>query len=409
MMQEGIYYQRGTKPPFNFGIMFLRVSEGVNATTVANTLEQLWKMYQELKQGIVRDLPDITVPPGNLNVTIGYGLNAFDIPEVQKPQPLEFRNRFLSVAPNGGNRLLRSAGLSYEPGLTKNPATEEIMVQFLGDTPLVINRPMIETWKFLRQQKDPETGTAPLQITAFYTGFHREDRRSWIDFHDGLSNPRKGEQRERVITIQNPDASPIDAWTKGGTYMTFMRLPIDLEVWNRLSRREQELLVGRDKISGCGLEAIEEGEVKPVIGCPLHNTTEVTQSGNESFREPPDGVSQQLKKSHVQRANHHRQDFANPESLRIYRQGYEFAESVRDGIPRVGLNFVSFQDTPFRIIQMLTRGDWLGGVNFGGEIDADTSPQLIRVAAAGIYLIPPFKETEPFPGAEIFLTLDAPS
>lgn len=404
MLQEGIYYKPGTKPPSNFGIMFLRVSEGVNATMVGNTLDQLWRMYQELKQGIVQDLPGIIVPSGSLNVSIGYGPNAFDIPGVQKPQPLGLasRNRFRSVAPDGGNKLLRGGGLSYENGLTKNPATEEIMVQFLGDTPLVVNRPMIETWKFLRQRRDPETGTAPLEITAFYTGFHREDRRSWIDFHDGLSNPKKGEQRERVITIQDADTSSIDAWTRGGTYMTFMRLPIDLEIWNRLSRQEQELLVGRDKVTGCALESIEDDEIKTVTGCPFHNTNEVTQTGNESFREPPDGVNEQLQKSHVQRANHHRQDFDNPESLRIYRQGYEFAESVRDGIPRVGLNFVSFQDTPARVIEMLTRPGWLGSVNFGGEPDTDISPQLIRVAAAGIYLIPPFKTTESFPGAEVF-------
>lgn len=404
MLQEGIYYQSGTTPPSNFGIMFLRVSEGVNAVTVSKILTELWQIYQDLKQGIVQDLPGILVPPGNLNVSIGYGPNAFNILEVQKLQPLGLasRNRFRSVAPNGGNKLLRGGGLSYESGLTRNPATEEIMVQFLGDTPLVVNRPMIETWKFLRQNSDLETGTAALQITAFYTGFHREDRRSWIDFHDGISNPKKGEQREQIITIKEANTSRIDSWTRGGTYMTFMRLPVDLEIWNRLSRQEQELLIGRDKVTGCAFERIEENNATPVTGCPFHNTIEVTQSGNESFREPPDGVDESLKKSHVQRANHHRQDFANPESLRIYRQGYEFAESVRNGIPRVGLNFVSFQDTPARIIEMLTRPGWLGGVNFGGELG--DSPQLIQVAAAGIYLIPPLTGTEPFPGAEIFLT-----
>lgn len=403
MLQEGVFYQPGTRPPSNFGIMFLRVSEGVNAETVGNFLNQLWQIYQDLKQGKVQDLPDITIPPGNLNVSIGYGPKVFDLLDVKKVEPVGLapRNRFRSIAPNGGNKLLRGGGLSYESGLNKNPASEEIMVQFLGDTPLVITRPMVETWKFLHNRKEPETGTSALEITAFYKGFHREDRRSWIDFHDGLSNPQKGLQREQVITIKEAGTPEIDAWTRGGTYMTFMRLPINLELWNRLSRQEQELLVGRDKVTGCALENVDEDDIKPVTGCPFHNTTEVTQSGNESFREPPDGVGEKLQKSHVQRANHHRQDFANPESLRIYRQGYEFVESIQNGIPRVGLNFVSFQDTPARVIEMLTRPGWLGGVNFGGELD--TNPQLIQVASAGIYLLPPLKAREPFPGAEIFL------
>jgi deferrochelatase/peroxidase EfeB len=113
-------------------------------------------------------------------------------------------------------------------------------------------------------------------------------------------------------------------------------------------------------------------------------------------------VEDKLKLSHVQRANHHRQDFENPESLRIYRQGYEFAESVQStGVPRVGLNFVAFHDSPFRVTEMLTRTGWLGGVNFGGELS--TSATLIQVAAAGIYLIPATKTGELFPGADIFL------
>jgi deferrochelatase/peroxidase EfeB len=403
MLQEGIYYEPKTAPPANFGIMFLRVSEGVPASDAGALLGRLWELYQELKSGTVRGLPGITVPAGGLQVTIGYGLNAFKLAGARRslPQALGNKNRFRPVAPGGGNQLLAGGGLSYEKGLATNPATEEVVVQFLGDTPLSINRPLVETWKLLQETCDPETGTPMLQITAFFTGFHREDRRSWIDFHDGLSNPVKGEQRLQVIEIKESGTPQADAWTRGGTTMTFMRLPIDLALWTRLSRGEQEALVGREKVSGCPLERIGNGRPLPVAGCPLPATVEVSQAGNELFREPPDGVAAEIRKSHVQRANHHRQEFGNPESLRIYRQGYEFAESVVGGVPRVGLNFVAFHDSPFRVIQMLTRPDWLGGVNFGGDLP--NAATLIQVAAAGMYLIPPVRPDAPFPGAEIFL------
>lgn len=259
---------------------------------------------------------------------------------------------------------------------------------------------MVETWKVLQEKFDPKIDAPPLQITAFYSGFHREDRRSWIDFHDGISNPRKGHERRDVVTIKEADTPPEDAWTRGGSYMTYMRLPVRMDLWNALSREDQELLVGRDKATGCAIDRLENGKPTAISGCPVNLTSQVTDPGNEAFREPPDGVPETLKKSHVQRANHHRQDFANPESLRIYRQGYEFAETTVSGIPRVGLNFVAFHDTPFRIRELLTRPAWLGGVNFGGEVEK--SPTIIDVAAAGIYLLPPIIVNEKFPGSGIF-------
>ena len=402
MLQEGIYHAPGTHPPANFGVMFLRVAEGVNARRVGTILAELWRLYQELKAGKVRGLPGIEVPSGNLNVSIGFGPNVFDLEGVERslPDGLTAPYHFRSVSPGGGNRLLIGSGLSYEAGMTKNPATEEVVLQFLGDTPLTVNRPMVETWKALQETVDPLTDTPALEIAAFFTGFHREDRRSWVDFHDGLSNPIKGQQRSDVVTIKNNDTSIADAWTVGGSYMTYMRLPIRLDLWHTLSRTEQELLVGRDKVTGCAINNIDNGDPRPVMGCPFNGTAQVTDTGNEVFREPPDGVPDEIRKSHVQRANHHRQDFENRESLRIYRQGYEFAETTVNGLPRVGLNFVAFHDTPFRIRELLTRPTWLGGVNFGG--DEGVSLKLIEVTAAGIYLLPPVREAELFPGASIF-------
>ena len=402
MLQEGIFHAPGTTPPPNFGILFLRIVEDATAAQVGAVLTQVWQIYHGLKQGQIPGLTDIPMPPGNLNVSIGYGMKAFSLSGAQKPRPQALGDefQFLPAGPSGGNPLLIGSGLSYEKDLVGNPAAEHIVIQFLGDTPLSVNRPMVETWKVLQTTTNPLVGTSLLQITAFYSGFHREDRRSWIDFHDGTSNPPKGAKRRDVLTIKQSNTSSVDAWTQGGSYMTYMRLPIRMDVWNALPQKGQELLVGRKKMTGCAINRLENDEPMAIDGCPVNSTGQVTDRGNEAFREPPDGVPDVIEKSHVQRSNHHRQEFSNPESLRIYRQGYEFAETTVNGVPRVGLNFVAFHDTPFRIRELLTRPTWLGGVNFGGE-ESD-SPVIMDVAAAGIYLLPPIKADEIFPGSTIF-------
>ena len=108
-----------------------------------------------------------------------------------------------------------------------------------------------------------------LSVTTFYLGFQRNDRRSWIDFHDGLSNLRSAD-REAVIAI---DPGADEDWAVGGTYLAFLRLAIDLVGWRRLTRNDQEFAVGRVKLSGCPITAVGEGGV-PVTdaGCPVTGT-----------------------------------------------------------------------------------------------------------------------------------------
>ncbi len=67
-----------------------------------------------------------------------------------------------------------------------------------------------------------------MEITSFFDGFSRRDRRSWVGFHDGISNLEKGQVRKDVIAIK-PDAVAADAWTVGGSYLAFLRLPVDQE------------------------------------------------------------------------------------------------------------------------------------------------------------------------------------
>ena len=118
-----------------------------------------------------------------------------------------------------------------------------------------------------------------------------------------------------------------------------------------------------------------------------------------------------MRRSHVQRANHHIRPASDFGSRRIFRQGYEFLEWAPEppGF-RAGLNFVSFQDTPARLLKMLTAGGWLGGTNFGGDEQAQPElASLLSVYGAGVYFVPPVVEGEPFPGAAALGVVPAPA
>ena len=363
-LQEGIYHAPGRRPGRHFALLFLRVAPGVGAAGAAAALGDLWGMYQGLKAGLVRDLEGVMLPVDEhgMTVLLGFGRNAFELDgtALARPRGLADEYLFRSADPGGGGPLLRGSGLEYAPDVRANMATEAFCVQVVADSKLAVDRAVVETWKALADAAEPA-----LELTTFYLGNQRDDRRSWIDFHDGLSNLRS-EDRESVIAI-GPGTD--ERWAVGGTYLAFLRVAVDLAGWRRLTRADQELAVGRDKLTGCPIVGLDEdGAPRTDPGCPVAGT-QIHETPNDApFAEPPEVADPVVRASHVQRANHHIRPASDFGSRRIFRQGYEFLEWA-GGPPgfRAGLNFVSFQDTPSRLLKMLTAGGWLGGTNFGGD------------------------------------------
>ena len=400
-LQQGIYWDEDQTPPRHFAIVFLRVTAGANASDVAAALAGLTAVWNNLQAGVVPGLEGANIPPSGLSWLIGYGRKAFEVPGKGRnmPRGLQRQNVFSSVLPGGGGTVLDGAGIAYSDAIASNPATEEIAVQFLADTPLATSRAIVETWTWLEASRDPSTGRAPVMMSASFTGFNREDHRSWIGFHDGISNLRSGLERKSVIEVKRTGLDPQDRWTEGGTYLAFVRLAVDLSLWNSIPFAEQEALVGRQKISGCPIVDLDNaGRAIAMAGCPVTGTDSITEPRNSGFREPPDGVSAAVKLSHVQRANHHELPVFRRSSQRFFRQGYEFLEAPVPGRPLLaGLNFVSFQEHPERLLETLKREGWLGETNFGGAV----GPDLITAHAAGIYFCPA-AGSEDWPGQSIF-------
>jgi len=417
-LQQGIYYLARSAPGNSFAVVFLRANTGCESMKVRQTLSNLWKMYLKLQEGTVVDLESKTTSRyhGNLTVLIGYGAGIFDIKGIQKPRPVYLANNWLFQQPNsnGGGPIIEDVGLTYANDVTSNDIlNDHIIIQFIGDSQMVTHRAIVETWKVLRKA-ERDTLCAPMIMRSFYTGFNRPDNRSWLGFHDGLSNIRSSD-RYSTISIDKSELQSEDFWTTGGTYLAFLRITINLSNWESIPVKLQERIVGRDKATGCPLIGIDQNDINILAkGCPVRGTFEVTDDGNEYFRDYQQDFQKKifsnqdtdLEKSHMGRIRR-TYDISNRIHLsgrsRIFRQGYEFLEPL-EKYPffRVGLNFVSFQGGTDRIYKIVKYG--LARANFGGGCtntiwEADN---LLSVRGAGLFLVPPVQREEEFPGEVIF-------
>ncbi|NOH44424.1 peroxidase [Vibrio cyclitrophicus] len=406
-IQEGIHWYAGAKPSSHYKLLILRPSDDIGAMQLRQLIRGMWVIIDSLRSGIVPSLgPNYPVDPKNLEVLIGYGHKFFERDDLVRPTPegMIQSTRFPQPQNNGDRSVLPGSGIVYDENVLENVADAELVLQVTANSELSVNRVHFEIVKYLNDTVSGSGGSL-ISITEGFSGFGREDRRSWIDFHDGISNLRKGEERRQVVAIK-PDNSGGQEWTLNGTYMVFMRLPVNIQAWNAIPELRQEALVGRTKRSGCPILRLDNnGNPISDTRCPVSGTREITDAGNENFREPSSVVSDDIKLSHVQRANHHRSPVFKPDSRRIYRQGFEFLEkSDESGKIRAGLNFVSFQDDPDRVLFILTQSDWLGNLTFGGHPSDQQGglDRLITARAAGTYYVPPIQGNLSFPGEDMF-------
>ncbi len=422
-LQDGIYYLKNPKRGNACCVILLRAGNGSTASDVAEVLAQLWSMYKNLQRGVTTELKELNprnLYSGNLTLLIGYGPELFRISGIKKqlPSDLTQHGTFKNPDRTGGGPIIEDSSLKYSCEIRRNHASSEhFLLQVIGDDEFITTRAVVETWKLLGGMKKNALGDDIIYINRIYTGFGRQDNRDWLGFHDGISN-LTSKNRLQVIAINGVGVSTEDAWTVNGTYMGFLRIEVDLKKWSMIPRKIQEIIIGRDKITGCPLIGCDKNK-NPIRDprCPVRGTFEIFEPGNEMFREHPpfgkqrnlpSGISDKiLENSHIGRANPiESQDkiFTKLGSYRIFRQGFEFFEPT-DAFPgfRVGLDFISFQNSSKALFSILQRG--FGSGNVGGI--ADEIPRLeefLYVRAAGIFFVPPVSKDELFPGEDIFLT-----
>lgn len=411
MIQEGIYLERSSPPPAAWRVLFLDVAPGTAASDAAAAIGDVMAMLAALQQGTMIDLSDVrpgeapaTIPVGTFDVLLGYGASFFD-PARHDP-PLTAATR-----PSGLVGLRPSPGPAFPhmewetSGRQGHSGEADLVLQFTGVNEQAVDRAAVEVAKLIGDRR------LPLTTAGTYDGFLRDDGRSWIGFHDGVSNIEPSQRLAAVECHGDPD------WNSGGTYLAFLRLQVALGPWRRLDRATQETIVGRDKLSGSPLMAVErdgDGALHPrplAAAAPPPDTGPVPGPGSDADWQqrdahfnPPETGDRLVEASHIHRVNQNRAAGGTRAGHRIFRQGYEYLEDITPDGPRLGLNFVSFQNDLEQLQQILSLDGWLGDVNFGGPTDPETGdPQpltLMSVRAGGFYAVPP--REDPFPGAGLF-------
>jgi len=381
-IQEGVFFRRDERPAPCWRLLLLRVLPGAAPADVRAGIGEVLRMLVALRAGKVRELRE--QPAAGVHATretfdrfavlAGYGRSFFD--ETRHDPPLTTRARPDFLAYLSGFPSIPWAG-----GATPS-AEADLALQLTGTTAAAVNRAAVEVWKLIDERG------LPLEAAVSYDGFGRPDGRGWLEFHDGIGNMPSS---QRIGAIA---ARPDPGWMGGGTYMAFLRLRVDLRAWGALDRADQELVVGRDKLTGNPLVAVRRGargRARPVVG-------------DADRFDPPETGDPLLESSHVHRANQNRGSSDAPAALRIFRQGYDFLEAIGPDGPELGLNFVSFQSDLQTLQHIMHLPGWLADVNFGGPAEPEPgdppSPPLITLLAGGLYAAPP--RARPFPGAGLF-------
>lgn len=420
-LQKGIYHLHESHIGNSFCVVFLRASEGITSGDLGMLLAKLWIKLQDLEKGILKDI-DLSPKKrssGNLSVMMGFGPTVFRLDGILKKSPQKFGTESVFSSPTGdvkGNKtLLNESKINYSREVIDNHALEDhIVVQLVADTDFYTSRALVEISKEIYRLNRLSAPRTLLRISKFYNGFHSPTGRSLIGFHDGVANIKTSD-RLKTISIQ-PSQIREEDWSVNGTYMGFLRLVFNLEAWEELDVSKQEIIIGRDKETGCPLIGIDQNG-KPVIDprCPRPGTYDVTDRGNEIFRNRPNygqqilpaSVSDKLlQNSHI--ATTLPNDTGNQSQIpssQIFRQSFQFLEPSTTGLGlRIGLNFVSFQNSPDNLYKsMIYKPKYQPSYEQVLDSFLPSLQDFFTVISGGIFFIPPFEIGEPFPGSSIFL------
>jgi len=251
------------------------------------------------------------VQPDGLTVTIGFGASLFDgryglasrRPRGLKRMPV-FPDDALVAEETHGDVLLQ---------LCAN--TDETLLHALRDLMRATRGVLAGRWKVEGFLPDPtrESGAG----------------RNLLGFKDGTSNPDVHDRELMERLVWAPD---------GGTFAAVRIIRNRVEFWDRVSRQEQELMIGRDKSRGA----------------PLGRRSEHDDPG---FGDDPKGERIPLD-AHVRLA---RPRTAATEDSRILRRGYNYSRGIDEaGQLDMGLLFVAFQrdlERQFEAVQRRLAGE----------------------------------------------------
>ena len=197
MKQQGIYYERDD-PSESYSVIFLNIAQNTqDISEVRNQLYALWQIYEDLKIGKGRELPNPPNGPKDFTFLIGYSRKLFQSIKQNSILPSGFRVRdrlpnFNNPGGNGPVNIWENSGFAFSEGVSTNRADADIVIQFISDKESETKRAVLETWKYLEDK-------SLLNLSGYYSGFQRTDNRNMLDFLDGISNLPPGDREKSIF------------------------------------------------------------------------------------------------------------------------------------------------------------------------------------------------------------------
>ena len=250
------------------------------------------------------------LPPARLTVTFGLGPTFFE---------QRGHDRFGLAA----QRPVQLKPLPALPGDELDPSRSggDLCVQACADDPQVA---------FHAVRNLARIGRGVVVMRWSQLGFGRtsstssaqQTPRNLMGFKDGTNNITAEQPRSLTDHVWAGPGEP--AWMAGGSYMVTRRIRMLIEVWDRASLTDQQVTIGRNKLSGA-----------PLTGAVEHDDLDLKARDKDGLVIPAD--------AHVRLAAP-----ATNSGVRILRRGYSFTDGFDPQLGQLdaALFFISYQADP---------------------------------------------------------------
>ncbi len=202
------------------------------------------------------------------------------------------------------------------------------------------------------------------------TSTKQDTPRNLFGFKDGTANLKAEEKDDldKFVWVQRGDDAGAE-WMAGGSYLVARRINMHIETWDRSSAREQENIVGRDRLEGA-----------PLSGGKEFTEPDFELKGRNGPIIPVD--------SHMRLAH---PDFNN--GTKMLRRGYNFTDGSNSlGRLDAGLFFIAFvRDPDTHYIPMQT------------TLSAqDSMMEYLQHTGSGLFAVPPGVKKGEYVGQSLF-------
>jgi deferrochelatase/peroxidase EfeB len=291
------------------------------------------------------------VSPDALTVTIGFGASLFD-----------GRYGLGSRRPRG----LRQMPAFADDDLDAAECHGDVVVQLCANTEETLLHALRDLSRATRGVLGPRW-----KIEGFLPTPSRETGagRNLLGFKDGTANPDVTNEETMSQLVWTGREEP--GWARGGAYQVIRIIRNRVEFWDRVSRSEQELMIGRDKAAGAPLGKKQE------LDDPEYETDP------KGERIPLD--------AHIRLA---RPRTPATEDSRILRRGYNYSRGIDEADQLdMGLIFVAFNRDIRRQFEAVQK-----------RLEGEPLVDYIVPTGGGYFFLPPgARDSQDWVGSSLFV------